>query len=119
MSKEMSDQSRSHFYGLWHIFEGDKIMPLFTRMRKPVKLRIPRKVVNINIKGNFEIDVQAAITYCIMCHLFKTCVAEIHGKEDAGKKKKKPSLTRLPRTVLDHTPILFVSKQDSWGPKTF
>ena len=106
---------------LWPVahFEGDKIMSLFTRMRKPTKLRIPRKGANINIKGNFETDVQAAITYCIISHLFKTCVAKIHGKEDAGKKKKKPSLTRLLRIVLDHTPILFVLKEDSWGPKTF
>ena len=94
-------------------------MPLFTRMHKPAKLRIPRKGVNINIKGNFESDVQAAITYCIMCHLFKTCVAKIHGKEDANKKKNKPFLTRLLRTILDHTPILFVSKEDSWDPKSF
>ena len=99
-------------------------MPFFIKMRKPTELRIPRKGENINIKGNFEkgnfeTDVQAAITYYIMCHLFKTCVVEIRGKEDAGKKKKNPSIMRLPTIVLDHAPILFNSKEDSLGPKTF
>ena len=69
VSKEMSDQTRSHFYSVRRIFEGDKM--------------------NIKIKRNFETDVQAALAYCVS-HLFKTCVAEIRGKEDAGKKKKKP-----------------------------
>ena len=77
-------------------------MPLFTEMHKREELRILGKRENINIKGNF-----------------KTCVAKIRGKEDAGKKKKKPSLMRLPRIVLDHAPILFNSKEDSLGPKTF
>ena len=94
-------------------------MPFSIRMRKPIELRISGKGENININGNFETDVEAAITYYIMCHLFKTCVAEIHGKEDAGQKKKNPSLTRLPRTVLDHAPILLNLKEDSLGPKTF
>ena len=118
VSKEMSDQSRLHFYRMRRIFDRDK-MAFFAEMRKCAELRKPGKGANINIKGNFESDVLAAITYCIMCHLFKTCVAKIHGKEDADKKKKKPCLTRLLRTVLGHTPILFVSKEDFWRPKTF
>jgi hypothetical protein len=88
--KEMLDQSRLHFYGVRHIFQGDKIMPFFAEMRKTAELRKPGKGANININGNFETDVQATVAYCIMRHLFKTCVAEIRGKEDAGKKKKKP-----------------------------
>ena len=54
------------------------------------ELRKPEKGANINIKGNFGTDVQAAVAYWVMRHLFKTCVAEIRGEEDAGKKKKKP-----------------------------
>ena len=85
VSKEMSDQSRSHFYSVRHIFEGDK-MPFFAEMRKGAELRKAWKGANIKIKRNF--DVQAALAYCVMRHLFKTCVAEIRGKEDASKKKK-------------------------------
>ena len=88
LSKEMLDQSRSHFYGVRCIFEADKIMPFFAEMCKPMKLRKLGKGANINIKGNFETDMQATIAYCVICHLFKTCVVEIRGKEDAGKKKK-------------------------------
>ena len=63
VSKEMSDQSRSHFYGVRHIFEGDKIMPFFAEMHKPVEIRKLGKGANINIKGHFETDVQAAVAY--------------------------------------------------------
>ena len=88
VSKEMSDQRRSHFYGVRCIFEGDKIISFFTEMRKPMKLIKVGKGANIKIKGNFETDVQGAIEYCVIHHLFKTCVAEIRRKKDASKKKK-------------------------------
>ena len=63
-------------------------MPFFAEMRKTMKLRKLGKGANINIKSYFETDVQAAIAYCVIRHLFKTCVAEIRRKEDTGKKKK-------------------------------
>ena len=72
VSKDMLDQSRLHFYDMQCIFEGDKIMPSFAEMRKPMKLRKLGKGLNINIKGNFETDVQAAIMYYIIHHQFKT-----------------------------------------------
>ena len=63
-------------------------MRFFAEMRKTMKLRKLGKGVNIHIKSYFETDVQAAIAYCVIHHLFKTCVAEIRRKEDTGKKKK-------------------------------
>ena len=93
MCKEMSDQSRSHFYCVRRTFEGDK-MSFFAEMGNRAELIKAWKRANIKIKRNFEIDVQAAVTYCVMGHLFKTCVAEICGKEDAVRRKRRsPTLS--------------------------
>ena len=89
VSKEALDHRKLHFYCVRRIFEGDK-MSFFAEMRKRAELRKAGKGANIKIKGNFETDVQAAVAYCVIRPLFKTCVVEIRGREDAGKKKKKP-----------------------------
>ena len=102
---EKAKQSRSYFYGVRRKFKKNKIEPFFAEMRKPTEIiKSEKGDANINIKGNFKTDVEAAVAYCVMSHIFKICVAKI--RKD-GKKPYRPGQKKGGGLLLQcHTALI-------------